>query len=87
MSEIKPGDLVMIVKATACCGNPKGIGGVFRVAAVELGVMFECCFCHADMSEPVALSHKDEGIRFSELIKIDPPAEMKDEEIEKELTV
>lgn len=74
MSAIKPGDLVMIVKLTACCGKGK-LGHTFT--AGELRMMISACpHCgHFDNSILVAHPSRPDrvGVLLSRLKKIDPP--------------
>lgn len=83
MSEIKAGDLVMVVRPTVCCGGTKNIGRVFtakRVFAYEA----RCAGCgllrQASMlveSDVISDTNKNwPYVCFvpSRLIRIDPPA-------------
>ena len=92
--ELKVGDLVMVVKPMSCCGRSRALGHIFRVAGFGPIRGFSgygrCAYCGT--RAPVhasAVQHPDGKATFdrNRLIKIDPPAEMKDTETEKELTV
>jgi len=77
MSEIKAGDLVMIVKPTLCCGNAGSLGQMFIVDDRPLPQKSKCYFCGSVepiTKEIVPLSSKNVCAR-SRLKKIDPPAE------------
>lgn len=75
MSDIKVGDLVMVVKSTPCCGNSSVNGMVFRVTrmAVERSVCTKCFAVFTDQVR-VTVENGKSGLlcRFK---KIDPPAE------------
>lgn len=36
MSNIKPGDLVVVTKPTPCCGDIEGLGDIYRVQSIEM---------------------------------------------------
>ena len=42
MSEIKAGDLVVLVKPTHCCGYDKNLGLIFRVHSLVRGTKCAC---------------------------------------------
>jgi len=84
MSDIKAGDLVMVIKAQPCCGEAKDIGLVFRVSSVE---RFQniCLSCnHIDLFV-LACPNQTGGFPIKRLLKIDPPALPESTEREKEL--
>lgn len=75
MSAINPGDLVIVVKPSACCGSVKVIGVVFQPDEVSPG-FGRCGECG---TESVGVSAREPAsgkwIYTSRLKKIDPPAE------------
>ena len=76
MSEIKPGDLVMVVRPSYCCNNPIDIGKTGIVSAAPAWAdSVTCCFCGSTESVNKFLDLQGEGHRISTLKKIDPPAE------------
>lgn len=74
---IKPGDLVMVVKANECCGDTSSLGQVFTVAELKPQSICRCSGCGgncwgtyvADAGKPGT------GELLSQVVKIDPPAE------------
>lgn len=76
MSDIKVGDLVMIVKPTLCCGVGKSLGQIFTVCALvdaTRSIFPRCGSTHA-----ARLAQDGNDRRWCEidrLKKIDPPAE------------
>jgi hypothetical protein len=87
MSDIKVGDLVMVVKPIHCCGGTTSIGRVFVVQAIAIarGVCGNCLTNHPPM--PVAFINDWFRYDIPRLIKIDPPALPESIERKKELTV
>lgn len=77
MSDIKAGDLVMIVKLMPCCGNGK-LGYSFTAMAVR-SLRSTCGFCGHVYESNVLVGHPSyperTGVLMSRLKKIDPPAE------------
>ena len=95
MSEIKRGDLVMVVRVDHTCAESM-LGRVYVVDGVPIahpGIACQQCGTPdiATANSPIAtmwrLNGRDAGVPQRWLKKIDPPAEMKDTETEKELTV
>jgi hypothetical protein len=85
MSDIKAGDLVMVVRGTPCCDGPKDIGIPFTVERV-VGSGF-CLLCLKPNTEPIVVAVGElSGFAVSQLIKIDPPA-LPSTEREKELVL
>lgn len=83
MSEIKAGDLVMIVRPKPCCGlaSCMGLVGVAKAAPNYVKGIYciECKFIDHNLSDYFLL---DKGyVHLSRLKKIDPPA--LDEEVER----
>lgn len=86
MSEIRKGDLVMVVN-TERCGCVQVLGKVFRVVDVQRDESSWCGQCDAKL--PTELSAADgTGAWFSlrTLRRIDPPAEQTDTTTDEELT-
>lgn len=75
MSDIKPGDLVMIVKPMPCCGDNATLGNVFIVKSIS-GSDGVCGAC-GDYQEFAMDALRPDGgyTQLSRLKKIDPPAE------------
>lgn len=78
-AHFKPGDLVMVVKPRACCGESgTSLGKVFSVLrAIEEFAGVRCNTCGAFIEEPSGYFILSSGSasHFSRLKKIDPPAE------------
>lgn len=76
MSEIRQGDLVMVVRSNGCvCCAQRSLGRVFRVATLRK-YRLRCDCGRITHNEPT-LSAGDGGQRgyaISRLIKIDPPS-------------
>ena len=82
---IKVGDLVMVVRPTAC-GHSTVDGAVFVVTSVGLWKV-RCTACLAILpQQTVALGLRDMGIPVRRLIKIDPPALPESTPTKEELT-
>lgn len=79
MSEIKVGDLVVIIKPIACCGYSSGIGRIFRVSEFTKGKAGDVCpYCHSRKPAiTIALFEGNGhiGAEISRLKKLDPPTE------------
>lgn len=77
MSAIKPGDLVMVVKPTPCCGNTRAIGMTFTVSLVADPFDGVCLHCLQGDTAPCVRAVGMYGwIERSRLKRIDPlPAE------------
>ena len=72
---IKPGDLVMIVRGTLCCGETKAIGRVY-VAGQHYHGPSHCPVCETiSMDASVWLGDNPRVCALSRLKKIDPPSE------------
>jgi hypothetical protein len=76
MSDIKAGDLVMVVRGCPICGDLDGIGMVFKVSAIELSKSITSC-CAKNTFTSDALQDGEENCWWpvSALKKIDPPVE------------
>ena len=85
MSEkIQPGDLVMVVKPTPCCGNIHAIGTIYRAASVGYR-RFRCVHCLRKHIEIGANYDAGSGHMLARLKRI-PPLDgedvvVKDEEL------
>lgn len=74
MSEIKRGDLVMIVKLKPCCGIMSVKHGIPFIAGQNLDSCF-CPVCCTDLFEPCVMSPNGGSIPKRVLKKIEPPSE------------
>ena len=74
--DIKPGDLVMVVRPTSCCGVAN-YGTTFVVAKYADNVMGRCDCCgYIELRDGVWVEYPDGGAYpVSRLKKIDPPSE------------
>lgn len=81
----KPGDLVMVVKPTLCCGNTKKIGTSFVVSELSdrLG---SCPYCGHISDEMAANDGVFANFITRRLIKIDPLTEQDKTETLQEIT-
>ncbi len=85
MSEIKAGDLVMVVRGMKCCGTAKGVGHVFVVASVEVSAS-TCGHCGARSPERRVAFHPSGAVAdLCRLIRIDPPAQPESVETDREV--
>ncbi|MRT30849.1 hypothetical protein [Herbaspirillum sp. CAH-3] len=79
MSDIKVGDLVMIVRGMPCCGGTKNIPLGFAFTAYALSKMTapESCDSCGAIVDGLAVVYADSGMGayLHCLKKIDPPAE------------
>ena len=76
MSEIKKGDLVMVVRGVPCCGRTDKLGSVFVVLEGRVTPNVTCAYCgaslpHGDVSVMCNDGHARQRYRLK---KIDPPA-------------
>ena len=86
MSDIKVGDLVMIVRGAPCCGFiPKSIGVPWRVAKILTAPNWvRCASCgHSFVGIPIFIDgthpSNDRGGLRSMLLKINPPPREEEE--------
>jgi hypothetical protein len=86
MSDIKAGDLVMVVRGAPCCGATKFLGMPFKVFDVRTKEA-QCNICGKGGIWPIVCVDKTYAFHMSEVIKIDPPAPPESIERKKELTV
>jgi hypothetical protein len=84
MSDIKAGDLVMVVRVTHEHAM-SAMGIPFVVSELSSGCI--CRECWAPLLEPTAMRSSGDAVPVSWLIKIDPPALPESTERKKELTV
>lgn len=85
--QINPGDLVMVVKPTPCCGHSSGLGRVFRVSEVSRDLS-RCTRCHAVFISTLASgANTMSGVLTSMLKKLNPPEREEIRETTKELEV
>lgn len=76
MSEIAKGDLVMVVKPTACCGNESAIGMTFHVMSL---IKMECWCVHCGNHRNIMRAECPLGFGdASRLKKIPPLSELED---------
>ena len=85
-NEIRPGDLVMVVRPTACCGKSNSIGKIFSVVAIE-SKLASCKWCGRSVKQkPFAFTgHGKDAALLSRLQKLNPPSEQEIIEREKEI--
>lgn len=79
--QIKPGDIVMVVKPTPCCGSGVAVGWLFSVEIIGSGDG-QCIRCSAGLPDIYFAAGQDRiGYQVNRLKKINPPAvEEEDEE-------
>lgn len=78
MSDIKLGDLVMVVKPKACCGRSDGVGKLFVAGSAPFRTKSRCILCGAIWNSVVVSRSESKDLRVTDLDrlkKIDPPAE------------
>jgi hypothetical protein len=78
MSDIKVGDLVMVVRPTTCCHSGERIGFITRVVApIDRRPTAKCMGCGYVTENDDSMVRLEVGpyIKRSRLIKIDPPSE------------
>jgi hypothetical protein len=75
MSDIKVGDLVMVVRPTSCCGRPgKSMGRIFVVTVLD-GGRRRCLQCGQISDGVIAGGDNVIPASVERLKRIDPPAE------------
>lgn len=75
MSQIKKGDLVMVVRGTRCCGVLGHIGRTYTVIGINNSARWRCFYCGSPEAEPLVRGENlGNGYELSCLIRIDPPA-------------
>jgi hypothetical protein len=89
VSAIKVGDLVVVVKPTACCGADDHVGDIFRVAQI-VTLKGRCNYCFR-LSPPELGADYDQlpnngGFGLSNLKRIPPLDELERDQIVKKLT-
>lgn len=76
MEDIKPGDLVMVVKSSLCCGDVSRIGEIFRAQGVGIRPYAVCVHCGREATNYFGVHKRGRYWHSaSRLKKIDPPAE------------
>lgn len=85
--QIKPGDLVMVVKPTPCCGNEANIGRIAKVKNVANDSFLVCVWCERLYRKPALASLDGGRVLLSRLKKLNPPADEESRETTKELEV
>ena len=74
MTDIKIGDMVMVVKPSSCCNSKKTIGRIFYVNAICRDLS-KCTHCGAIRIIDAAYEiNNEDGCDIQKLIKINPPA-------------
>ena len=72
---IKPGDLVMVVRGRECCGAVgTAIGRVFRVRKIYRGPVNPCNECGSNADRTLAMEEELLGYAVSRLKRLDPDA-------------
>lgn len=75
MSDIKAGDLVMITKASTCCGSKSAIGETFILEELVLVDDGFCIHCFARRPVLAARAKGRMQTDSARLIKINPPSQ------------
>lgn len=75
MSEIKAGDLVMVVKPQPCCGDARCVGTIYRVVSVEV-MKGWCLMCGRSLDALFARESPAFGCYVGVLKRIDPLPEL-----------
>jgi hypothetical protein len=74
MSDVKKGDMAMVIRARPCCGATPRMGFTFIVQSV-IERQGRCKFCKVSGAVRVATFAGAKGIILSRLLRIDPPAQ------------
>ena len=76
MSEIRAGDLVMVVRATPCCGRLYGLGEVYRVWNIEQEFGTRCRYCKKSKNGQLVAVREGQrlGRSVAVLRRLDPDA-------------
>lgn len=88
MSEpIKAGDLVVVVKTTPCCGNPKALGMHFVVKSLRPARgRYHCSHCNTTWpTEVVALKEVPFAYQLHRLKRIPPLAELEGQRTQEDI--
>ena len=81
---IRPGDLVMVVKPTVCCGNSSAVGKIFTVREISEGVGI-CVWCLRKANKKQAPTGSgNTAYILSRLKKLNPPVKQETTQKEKE---
>lgn len=88
---IQVGDLVIIVRPTVCCGNPRSVGRIFKILRVwTTGATCPCCQTRTSITGARMTSKTSQTgfatIALSRLKRIDPPALTEETEIGERVT-
>lgn len=88
-ANIKPGDLVMVVKPAPCCGSTSAIGWIGRASAgPEWATCLTCNTCgRDDFNVSQYMEVEDGAYHVDTLKKIEPPALEDDTETQRELEI
>lgn len=73
MSNIKVGDLVMVVKPTPCCGDAGGCGTVFIVESFERDRVF--CTANLTWATVIVAIGESEEFDVERLVRMNPLSE------------
>lgn len=86
-ADIKPGDLVMVVRPMRCCGAQTGLGNFGIVEGAPAGFYgLQCDSCHnVDLDIDNIFTIRGSFISRYRLKKIDPPALVDEVESAKQL--
>lgn len=89
MSEIKVGDMVMVVRGMPCCGaTGRHMGHTFVVSAVKPQDVGNCSYCgHFFEIVPTARDESFKPCPIYRLKRIDPPALDETLETSREVTI
>lgn len=71
MSDIKAGDLVVIVKPSPCCNSSGGIGKIFTVTEVRVKIAF-CKYCYKHQETLFAEIGPGRNVQINRVKKINP---------------
>lgn len=86
MSEIKAGDLVMVVRQPHCAGRALGKIYIVQDIAPRWDACHECGYTTEPDTKSAQIGSKGYWAPLSWLIRIDPPAEPASTETKEELT-
>ncbi len=85
MSEIKAGDLVMVVRPQPCCGNTGHLGRIHAVGDIAL-CAYTCSACLTKGVGKVVILHDSTGWLLSCVRKMEPGEEPEAIETDLEVT-
>ena len=87
MSDIKVGDLVVVVRGAPCCGNTQHLGLVFRVAVI-FPLEGHCNHCGEEPPPQYGADYElesDSGFSLSTLKRIPPLSELEGERTQEDI--